>query len=85
MRVIPMVMTIGLVVLPAARAARADGWWEGCHNDDQYGDDGGCNCDGDTSTDDGVSCRASGDAASVGSSLALVAVVAYGLGRRRKK
>jgi MYXO-CTERM domain-containing protein len=83
MRIFSMIVTAALALLPAARAAHADGWWEGCNNDESAG--GGCNCDQDESTDDGVSCRTGGGPASVGTGFATLAVVAYGLGRRRKK
>ena len=91
MRIAVMMMTGALMLLPAARLARADGWWAGCHenenngeggcNNDSSGDPGGCDCDGNPDT----ACNTGhADAASVGSGLALVALVTYGLRRRRK-
>jgi MYXO-CTERM domain-containing protein len=82
MRVGSILLTIALLVLPGARLARADGWWEGCKNNEESGDPGGCNSDGDEST---ACSTGSSDAASVGGGLALVALVTYGIGRRRKK
>ena len=98
MRIVTTILAGGLALLSTARAAHADdGWLDSCGSVDDYdlGDDDGCSCDdGDTSCncddepadeEDTLSCRTRGGPASVGSGLAVLGVVIYGLGRRRRR
>jgi uncharacterized protein (TIGR03382 family) len=83
MRSATLVTIAALALAPAA--ARADGMLPVCNNPGTSGDSG-CNCDGDEDTaDDENSCSTSGDATSVGTSLAVIAAVVYLIRRPRRR
>ena len=78
-------LLLGIAVLAAApRLARADGWWEACDGDhDGQTDCGGCDSGGNP--DNGTQCKcSSSDPASVGTGLALMGLVAWRIGRKRR-
>jgi len=65
--------------------ARADGWWETACNSDGHEGSGGCT---NPDNPNGCTCEtrsAGSHAASVGSTLAMFGVVAWRIGRRRRK
>ncbi len=74
-----------LVLVGAARAAHADGWWEACDSDDDGQTDCG-GCDSDGNPDNGLQCKCStsSDPVSVGVGLALAGFVSYRIGRKRR-
>jgi hypothetical protein len=80
-------LLLALLVLAAApRLARADGWWKACDSDgdpSNGSDCGGCDSDGNPSN--GTQCQCSGsDPAAVGTSLGLMGLVAWRIGRKRR-
>ena len=79
-------LALSVVLLTAAaRIAHADGWWEACDSDDDGQQDCG-GCDSDGNPNNGTQCKcSSSDPASVGTGLALAGVVAFGIGRKRRK
>jgi uncharacterized protein (TIGR03382 family) len=74
-----------IFTIATAGVARADTPFSGC-DEDKDGQYEGCSSDSnsDGCNENGNGCTSS-RAASVGSSLALLAAVAYGIGRRRKR
>ncbi len=75
------------VLLFEPTIARADGWWEVACNSDGHEGSGGCTNPNNMS---GCTCDVgphdeSNPARTVGSGLALLAVVGYGIGRKRRR
>ena len=73
-----LALAIALLALP--RLARADGWWKACDsdNDPSNGSDFGCG-------GGACQCSSTSDAASIGGGLALTGLVAFGIGRKRRR
>lgn len=73
-----------VMLVAAPRLARADGWWEACDSDNNGQNDcGGCDSDGNPMN--GTQCKcSSSDPAAVGTSLGLMGLVAWRIGRKRR-
>ena len=73
-----------VLALAAPSVAHADGWWETACNSDGHEGSGGCSNPDNMS---GCTCETGGGshAATVGSGLALFGVVAWRIGRRRRR
>ena len=76
-------LVLALPLLGAApHIAHADGWAaEGCR-EDSGGDSGGCSCDSDNDPMAECSCTTS-DPVSIGTTLGIVGLVAWRIGRER--
>lgn len=74
------------LAIASPSTARADGWWETACNSDGLEGDGGCTNPNNPS---GCTCdtgkSASKRAASVGTALAMFALVGYRIGRKRRR
>ena len=76
-----LALTIALLAVP--RIARADGWGAGCDEQHTGEDSGGCTADTDGDPEVECSCTTS-DPISIGTTLGIVGLVAWRIGRKRR-
>ena len=75
-------LALALALIAVPRIAHADGWAsEGCR--ESGGDSGGCSCDSDSDPYSDCNCSTS-DPISIGTSLGIVGIVAWRIGRKRR-